>query len=176
MFLKRIKTIFIYALLGTLFLSAPLNPAKAEAPKARSIKILPSKVAAPSAEEPKNFSVGGKLVYFLPGVGLQSWFDNNLGVGLCLWPLGSTTSGVLIYQGNLFLKTNLGRIKPVIGLGYVNSLTLNAGATENGTGMLDLSFALSLGDKDFYFLPALEILIGNGTAIPLFTIGFYWWI
>lgn len=156
--------------------AAAIEMMRPPASRALPRKAAPVKPPVIIKEEARPFAVGGKLLYIIPGLGIQGWLNENVGLSLHAWLIGSTNSGTALYQGNLLFKTQMGKIKPIFGLGYGNSMMWESGKRENGNGMVNTSLGLSLGDENFYFLPALEILSGSGDTVPLFTIGFYWWI
>lgn len=171
---------FVFFLLGICILSLTNVVAAIEMIRPPASRTIPRKVALVKPlslkEESRPFAVGGKLLYIIPGLGIQGWLNENVGLSLHAWLMGSSSSGTALYQGNLLFKTQMGKLKPIFGVGYVNSMLWSSGNRENGNGMVNTSLGLSLGDEDFYFLPALEILSGNGETIPLFTVGFYWWV
>lgn len=142
--------------------------------------MLPRKAVSPQPGtikgEPSSVAIGGKLLYIVPGLGIQGWLNKQVGLSLHSWLMGSTSSGTALYQANILFKTRLGKINPIFGVGYANSILWSSGNQENGKGMFNASLGLNLGDDNFYFLPALEVLSGNGETIPLFTVGFYWWV
>jgi hypothetical protein len=118
----------------------------------------------------KRLAIGTKLLYVLPGLSSQLWFDNDIGIEGNIWPYAPLW---FIIEGNILYKKELRGLKPVISLGF-NYVTGGVEEARGSESAINLGLGLNYGSKEFSFIPALGCWISSGKIINFISFSFHW--